>query len=140
MKELLKKWCHLPTLFTIIAAWSSAACDTSSRNDWAQGHSFQADLWKKDKLGCQGQREKLSAEFDSIRRNLLSMSQDEIRDVLGSPDFQMLQTRNQKYYIYFIEKGEQCQNSQADSKAKTIAIRFSATGYATEINYQQGKP
>jgi hypothetical protein len=140
MKVLLKKWHHWPTLVISFTCGCFLSCDSATKSEWAQGHSFQADSWKKDKLGCQGQREKLSAKFDSIRRNLLGMSQDQIRDVLGSPDFQMLQTRNQKSYIYFIEEGEQCRNSQADSKAKTVAIRFSATGYVTEITYQQGKP
>lgn len=120
--------------------WLALACDSSPKSDWAQGRPFHADVWKKDKLGCQGHRAKLAAEFDSIRRNLRGMSQDQILKVLGNPDFQNLQTRNQKLYIYFVEKGEQCQHAQADSRARTVAIRFNAIGYATEITYQPGKP
>ena len=140
MKNSVKK--TYATLITALlsTSWIALACDSSPKSDWAQGRPFHADVWKKDKLGCQGQREKLATEFDSIRRNLRGMSQDQLLKVLGNPDFQKLQTRNQKLYIYFVEKGEQCQNAQANSKARTVAIRFNAIGYATEITYQQGKP
>jgi len=140
MKKYVKNTYTLSIAFLLSAFWIALACDQSPKSDWGQARQFHADVWKKDKLGCQGQREKLSAEFDSIRRNLRGMSQDEILKVLGRPDFQNLQTRNQKLYIYFVENGEQCQNVQANSKARTVVIRFNAVGYATEITYQQGKP
>jgi outer membrane protein assembly factor BamE (lipoprotein component of BamABCDE complex) len=79
-------------------------------------------------------------DFEGIRRKLLGLAQDDVIDVLGRPDFQLLYKRNQKYYIYFIEPGIQCQGEKENSKARTVSIRFNAVGLASEIIFSQGKP
>ena len=102
--------------------------------------NFDSATWKKDKLACKGDRKELSGEFEQIRRELLGMTQEEILDLLGRPDFQLLQERTQKAYVYFIEPGTQCQGDKETSKSRTVYIRFSAMNRATEILYSEGKP
>ena len=101
---------------------------------------FDAHSWRSDPLGCKGNRQRLAAEFEKIRRELRGLSQTEITELLGKPDIQGLYTRHQKFFVYYLEKGPQCQHSQAESTARTIAVRFGALGYVTEVSYQQGRP
>jgi hypothetical protein len=131
---------RITVLFIICWIGILTACDSSKNSDWASPPHFEAESWKKDKMGCTGLRQQIAEQFDAIRNNLKGLSQDEVRKVLGNPDFQNLQSRHQKMYIYFIEPGAQCFNIQAESTARTVAVRFNAMGYATEVTYQQGKP
>ncbi|QHT71547.1 hypothetical protein GXP67_35235 [Rhodocytophaga rosea] len=102
--------------------------------------NFDHQLWQQDKMACQGIRSKLAVDFENIRRELLGYSQQDIIDVLGKPDIQLLSERTQKFYVYFIETGSQCKGDTGNSKAKTVSVRFNAMGLASEIIYAQGKP
>lgn len=102
--------------------------------------NFQAEAWRQDKLGCLGTRQMLAQDFDSIRRDLNGLSQNQLLDILGRPDFQVLYKRNQKFYIYYLEPGNQCQGKPESSQARTVAIRLSALEKVTEVTYQNGKP
>ncbi|MES2732610.1 MAG: hypothetical protein V4714_12710 [Bacteroidota bacterium] len=115
-------------------------CHSSSKFDWVASRHFKAEAWQQDKLGCLGQRDKLKQAFEAIRRDLRGSSQDEIIELLGKPDIQKLQTRHQKFFVYYLENGSQCQNPEASSQARTVVIRFNAIGYASEITYSQGRP
>ena len=102
--------------------------------------NFNSDAFRKDKLGCLGTRQQMQPDFERIRLQLKGLSENELLDLLGKPDFQQLSTRNQKYYIYFLEKGRQCENKFAATPSKTAVFRFSAIGLVTEITYEAGKP
>jgi hypothetical protein len=99
---------------------------------------FNSSAWKEDRLGCTGTRQQLRPEFDQIRNELKGLSQREVIDVLGKPDAQLLYQRNQKYYLYFLESGPQCQGQMDDSQAASVAVRFSALEQVTEITFQTG--
>lgn len=124
------KYCFWPGLMLI-----SIACSDSKTFV-----NFDQQRWQQDKMACQGIRLELAADFENIRRQLLGSSQDEIIEVLGRPDQQLLYERTQKFYLYFIEKGPQCNGDSENSKAKTVSVRFNALGLASEIVYAQGKP
>jgi len=102
--------------------------------------NFDQESWQKDKMACGEIRTKMAADFENIRRELLGFSQDDIIDVLGKPDLQLLQGRSQKFYVYFIETGSQCEGKTGLSQARTVSVRFNALGLATEIIYADGKP
>jgi hypothetical protein len=102
--------------------------------------NFDHQLWQQDKMACQGIRPKLAADFENIRRELLGYTQEDIIDLLGKPDLQLLSERTQKFYVYFMEKGSQCEGNSENSKARTVSVRFNAMGLASEIVYAQGKP
>ena len=109
-------------------------------NDSKTFVNFDQQRWQQDKMACQGVRVKLATDFENIRRELLGYSQQDILEVLGKPDLQLLSERTQKFYVYFIEKGAQCEGDSENSKARTVSIRFNALGLASEIVYAQGKP
>ena len=97
-------------------------------------------LFKKDRGGCNGDRVKQIAWLKSNKMTWKGVSSNDVEDILGKPDIQQLADRNQEYYIYFLEKGEQCEKMTNPSRAKSMAFRFSAIGLATEITFQNGLP
>jgi hypothetical protein len=105
-----------------------------------QFNAFDSTSWRNDPFGCRGERLRLTNDFEKIRRSLRGLSQSDITDLLGKPDFQGLYTRHQKFFVYYMEKGPQCQHAQAESTARTVAVRFGALGNVTEVSYQQGRP
>ncbi len=112
----------------------------SSCSDNKKFATFDSSTWQQDKSACKGSRPALVKDFEGIRRELLGLNQDDVIDILGRPDFQLLYQRNQKFYVYFTEPGTQCQGEKENSKARTVSIRFNAVGLASEIIFAQGKP
>jgi hypothetical protein len=102
--------------------------------------NFDTTAWKSDRNGCEGKREKLQKDLESIRKDLKGFSQTDIVSALGKPDYQTLSERGQKFFIYFLEKGKQCESLDSVSQARTLVIRFNAVELAAEINYETGKP
>jgi len=101
---------------------------------------FDSEAFKKDKGACSGEREKQLNWLKNHKANWKGVSSNHLEDFLGKPDAQQLADRNQEYYIYFLEKGPQCNKISAPSNAQSIAFRFSAIGLATEITFQLGVP
>lgn len=102
----------------------------------------QLDLkkWRSDRGGCNGVRATLEPAFKAEVQNLKGESSNTLGDWLGRPDANILADRNQKFYIYYFERGPQCEQAGAKSKSRSVAIRFSAMGIATEITFQNGLP
>lgn len=98
------------------------------------------ETWKNDRNACKNQRLGMVEKLKSLRGELKGVSANDMDDYLGKPDIQQLSDRNQKYYVYFLEKGSQCQDIKQAGKSLTMAIRFSAMGVATEVTFQQGMP
>ncbi len=114
-----------------------SGCSTSSGKQFA---GFDSQSWKQDKGGCTGKRKALSESFERIRPDLKGLSQAEVLQLLGRPDFQQLYKRNQKFYIYFLESGIQCGGNLEQSRARTVIFRFNAIELLTEVYYHTGKP
>jgi hypothetical protein len=111
------------------------ACEQKKQID-----HFNSARWQQDQKGCSGQRLKMKPDLDSVRQKLKGLSQVEVIDVLGKPDYQLLYKRHQKFYVYFMEEGTQCQGDDEASKAAAVSIRFNALDFVTEVVYTQGKP
>ncbi|MBP6385524.1 MAG: hypothetical protein KA313_06590 [Pseudarcicella sp.] len=97
-------------------------------------------VFKNDLGGCSNQRIKMLETLKANKEAIKGVISNDISKLLGKPDIDQLADRNQKYYIYFLEKGEHCNSIQNKSNAKSMAIRFSAIGLATEITFQNGTP
>ncbi len=96
--------------------------------------------WRGDRGGCNGVRAKLVPDFKAEIQNLKGKTANTIGELLGRPDVNQIEDRNQKFYIYFLEKGPQCDQAGAKSNSRSVAIRMSAIGLATEITFQNGLP
>lgn len=93
--------------------------------------------WRSDRAACQGVRTKLVEAFKTEQGQLLGKFADEIGELLGKPDIHQLGDRNQKFYVYFLEKGEQCEDIKMKSTARKVILRFNAVGLLSEITYQK---
>ena len=102
----------------------------------------QLDLkkWRSDRGGCKGVRATLVPAFRAEIQNLKGKTANTLGEWLGRPDANILAERNQKFYVYFLEKGPQCQQPGAKSSSRSVAIRMSAIGLATEVTFQNGLP
>lgn len=96
--------------------------------------------WRSDRGGCNGVRATLEADFRAEIQNLKGKTTNTIGELLGRPDVNQIEDRNQKFYIYYLEKGPQCDQPGAKSTSRSVAIRMSAIGLATEITFQNGIP
>lgn len=95
--------------------------------------TFDTQKWKGDQNGCKNERLAEYPKFQKIQTELKGLSEVQIRALLGKPDRLRLYKRKQKFYIYFIEKGAQCEAGKKE--AKYVEIRFSALERVNEIIY-----
>lgn len=96
--------------------------------------------WRSDRGGCNGVRAGLEPAFRAEMQQLKGKSANTIGELLGRPDINQIADRNQKFYIYFLEKGPQCDQPGVASRSRSVALRMSAIGLVTEITFQQGVP
>ena len=96
--------------------------------------------WRSDRGGCNGVRATLIPDFKAEIQNLKGNSSNTIGELLGRPDINQIADRNQKFYIYFLEKGIHCDRPSEKSNSPSVAIRMSAIGLATEVTFQNGTP
>lgn len=96
--------------------------------------------WRSDRGGCYGIRATLLNDFRASRQDFKGIHVNDLGQLLGRPDINSIAERNQKYYIYFLEKGIHCEDPKQKSTARSVAFRISAIGLVTEITFQNGLP
>jgi hypothetical protein len=94
---------------------------------------FNEQAWKSDFLACNSDRSVLIKIIQQEKNQILGLSENNILQLFGKPDFQELIERNQKYYYYYYQPGQQCEGRPLGSKDHTLQLRFTALGYANEI-------
>lgn len=129
-KTMIKK-----LLVLLMALTGLASCTKQPKLD-----GIDLEKWREDRGGCSGQRASMKDQIKALKEELKGVSANDMDDYLGKPDIQQLADRNQKYYIYFLEKGVHCEDKTKKSDAESLGIRFSAMGMATEITFQKGTP
>ena len=102
--------------------------------------AFDLAQWQADRGGCKGIRTNMIEQVKAAELLIKGLTQNEIADLMGKPDRQQLAERNQKFYVYFLEKGEHCQDNKQVTNARSVAFRFSAIGLVTEVTFQNGMP
>ncbi len=117
----------LTTLIGFVAGCSSAP---------DQLGNLDLKKWRGDRGGCNDVRKSLEGDFRSVEKELKGKFADTIGELLGRPDIHQLGERNTKFYVYFLEKGPQCENMQAKSEARKVLLKFNAVGLLSEITYQ----
>lgn len=92
--------------------------------------------WRSDRGGCENIRPQLIADFKAEQKQLMGKFIDDIGEMLGRPDIHQLGERNQKFYVYFLDKGPQCNDMTVPSSAPKVILKFNAVGLLSEITYQ----
>ena len=118
----------------IILFFIGSLCHLTSCKEAIHVDGFDIDSWKKDTKGCANTRLALLAEFEQkIKPKLKGLSEKEVYTLLGKADINELSKRNQKFYYYYIEKGNQCLDSTTTTMARRIQIRFDAINNVSEV-------
>lgn len=123
----MKLWIIIAGLFAGIVACSSQP-DELGRLDLKK--------WRSDRGGCEGKRTMLEENFRAEQQQLMGKAIDDVGQILGRPDIHQLGERNQKFYVYFLEKGPHCNDIKTKAKAKKVILKFNAVGLLSEITYQ----
>lgn len=91
---------------------------------------LDAQKWREDAHGCKGYREKVASLLIDQRKVLVGANEKEIKNLLGTPDAQELQTRGQHYFMYEIKNGSGC---VSEENPGTLRIRFDALNRVSEL-------
>lgn len=92
--------------------------------------------WRNDRGGCKGDRVALEKTFKNEQDKIMGKFADDIGTILGKPDIQQLGGRNQKFYVYFLEKGPHCNDITQKSSARKVVLKFNALGLLSEVTLQ----
>ena len=98
--------------------------------------NMDLNKWRSDRGGCNNTRKAMEKDLKAAEAELKGKFADTVGDILGRPDIQQLGERNTKFYVYFLEKGPQCEDMKAKSAAKKVILKFNAVGLLSEITYQ----
>ena len=120
---------------SVIGILTSIALSCSSPPD--QLGTLDLKKWRSDRGGCNDVRSNLRKDFKAVQEELKGKFADDVGKLLGRPDIHQLGERNVKYYVYFLEKGPQCENIMAKSKATKVVLKFNAVGLLSEITFQE---
>ena len=92
---------------------------------------FEAELWKSDEGGCKGSRiDQINILLDQ-KDKIMGLDQPQVIKLIGNPDEHELSKRIQKFFIYYISGGVDCENS--NNNTSKLSIRFDALGKVNEV-------
>lgn len=87
--------------------------------------------FRQDRLGCEGERKAFIQKLRENKDIFLEMTDLEVRQQLGSPNREELYTRTQKFFVYYLEAGPQCEN-QGQMPPRILQLRLSAVNRVNE--------
>ena len=96
--------------------------------------NFDETAFQNDANGCEGTRLQMREQVMKLPQALQGFTQYEIEATLGRADRQELSNRSQKYLMYYIEPGPECDSAEEDPF--TMIVRFNSVGQANEISFQ----
>ena len=125
--EITKRLIYIPMFLAVLSGCSNPP-EKLGRLD--------VKKWRGDRGSCKNERTSLVADFKAEQQQLVGESIEKVGEILGRPDIHELGDRGVKFYVYFLEKGPQCENTGKKSDAKKVVLKFNAIGLLSEITYQ----
>lgn len=101
---------------------------------------FDQETFQSDRGGCRGERVAVEAKLRALESKLLGASENQIKDALGRYDFQILDERSQKAFVYYLAPGPHCEAIQNPSDAISMSLSFNAIGLVKQVTFQRGMP
>lgn len=101
---------------------------------------FDEKSFQSDRGGCLGNRVSSEAALRNLENTLLGASENQIKGAFGRYDFQILDERSQKVFVYYLAKGPHCEAIQNPSEAMSLALHFNAIGLVKQVTFQRGMP
>lgn len=102
--------------------------------------TFDQKTFRTDRGACEGKREKLIEELKTLRPKILGLTENQVIETLGRYDFQILSRRNEKVFVFYLEKGAHCENIQNPTQARSMILYFNAASLVKEVSFQFGSP
>jgi len=112
----------------------------SCQNKKADLGTFDQKTFRTDRGACEGKREKLIEELKTLRPKILGLTENQVIETLGRYDFQILSRRNEKVFVFYLEKGAHCENIQNPTQARSMILYFNAASLVKEVSFQFGSP
>lgn len=104
------------------------------------GNRVDLNGFRSDRGGCNSIRTEMTDDIIAVKDLLLSHSENELLATLGRYDFQIIDRKNEKVFIYYLEAGPHCEHIQNESSALSMAVYLNSVSLVKEITFQQGKP
>lgn len=99
---------------------------------------FNQEQFKTDRSGCKGLRKDAIEQLKTNKDKFLGISENEIMKALGKYDYQVLEERNEKIFIYFLEPGAHCQSTQNPTEAESLILYMNAVKLVKEVDFRKG--
>jgi hypothetical protein len=99
---------------------------------------LDSDGFKEDRGGCNGSRK---GQLDLIKNNkdaFLGISENELFKYIGRYDYQVLDKKNEKVFVYYLEPGNHCQYMQNSTDAESIVFYINAVKLVKQVVIQKG--
>ncbi len=120
-------------LFLFLA--SLAGC---SYTDPLEIPGLDTAAFKGDRGGCNGDRERQIGLLKENRDRFLGISENEIFEAIGRYDYQVLDRKNEKVFVYFLEPGPQCEQMQSPTQAESLVLYLNAVKLVKEAVIRKG--
>lgn len=120
-------------LFLFLA--SLAGC---SYTDPLEIPGLDTAAFKGDRGGCNGGRERQIGLLKENRDRFLGISENEIFEAIGRYDYQVLDRKNEKVFVYFLEPGPQCEQMQSPTQAESLVLYLNAVKLVKEAVIRKG--
>ncbi|NIK73092.1 hypothetical protein FHS56_000578 [Thermonema lapsum] len=113
----------------IFFVWAMVAA--GCRLELPRLEGFDREAWQQDPKGCRGQRLVFETALEKQLDKLIGLRPEEVKRLLGKPDRVRLYRRGQYFYVYYLETGNQCNETLA-KEGKRIELRFSSLDKVNE--------
>ena len=120
----------------IITLLALASCEKKK----ADLGNFDLQSFRTDRGGCDGKRVKLIEDLKILRPKILGLTENQIVDNFGRYDFQILSRRNEKVFVFYLERGPHCELIQNKTQARSMILYLNAASLVKEVSFQFGSP
>jgi hypothetical protein len=94
---------------------------------------FDSQSFKTDRGACNKVRSKYIEALKSQKDKLLGISENQLISTLGRYDYQILDRRNEKVFIYFLASGPQCAQMQTPSTSLRMLLKLNSVSLVKEV-------
>lgn len=117
----------IKTLFILFVCLGNTGC----RMELPHIEGFNREVWVQDTKACRNERLAFEPALEKQLDKLEGLRPEEVKRLLGKPDGVRLYRRGQYFYIYYLEKGKQC-DSSLTKEGRRIELRFSSLDKVNE--------
>jgi hypothetical protein len=99
---------------------------------------LDGDGFKNDRGGCEGNRQKQIELIKAYKDQFLGISENQIFKAIGRYDYQVLDKKNEKIFVYFLEPGSQCEHMQNPTEAESLVLYMNAVKLVKQVVIRKG--